>query len=200
MTKAGRIATVALVVVATMMVARRADAKDEPTTATRQVTIVLHVNNYAALSSEILDVAMARVAMVYERIGARVVWVDDQGSVKRLEDGQLHLTVLLLSRVMAEKKISATGIEEGVLGQAHLPSGRASIFCERIAATPGAPQNLAIPLGDVIAHEVGHLMLGANSHSSSGIMRPNVNVRELQLQSFNNPQARAIRRSLADLD
>ena len=27
-------------------------------------------------------------------------------------------------------------------------------------------------LGHAVAHEVGHLLLGANSHSSAGIMRP----------------------------
>ena len=90
---------------------------------------------------------------------------------------------------MAEKKISAEGIKDGVLGQAHLPSGRASIFCDRIATMPGAPTYFPIPLGDVIAHEVGHLVLGTNSHSRSGIMRANANVRDIHLQSFDKTQA-----------
>jgi hypothetical protein len=200
MTKAQRNATVALVTAAVMMVAGPASAQDEPTTATgkRHATIVLHVSNYAALPREILDVAMARVAMVYERIGARVVWVDDHGSVKRREDGQLHLTVLLLSREMAEKKISADGIKDGVLAQAHVTGRRASIFCDRIATAPGAPTNFPIPLGDVIAHEVGHLLLGADSHSRSGIMRAYTNVHALHLQGFDKRQADTIRTALLE--
>ena len=61
---------------------------------------------------------------------------------------------------MAEKKIKAYAIKDGVLGQAH--------------------------------------PLGRNSHSGSGIMRANVDVRALQLQSFDERQARAIRATLND--
>ncbi len=200
MTRAGRMATVALVVAATMMVARRASAHDEPNAAAAEgeATIVLHVANYAALPKGVLKAASARVSMVYKAIGVRVVWVDDEGSVKHPENGRLHLTVLLLSRDMAEKKISADRIKDGVFGQAHMPSGRASIFCDRIATMPGAPTYLANPLGDVIAHEVGHLMLGANSHSRGGIMRARMNVHALHLQSFDRTQAGTIRASLME--
>ena len=111
--------------------------------------------------------AKARVARVYEVIGVRTVWVDSEETVRQRQDGRLHLTVMLLSREMAEKKISAEGLSDHVLGQAHLPSGRAHIFCDRIATMPGAPTSLAIALGDVIAHEVGHLVLRTNSHSRS---------------------------------
>ena len=100
---------------------------------------------------------------------------------------------------MAEKKISAEGLKDGVLGQAHPPSGRASMFCERIATMPGASRYFPIPLGDVIAHEVGHLLLGTNSHSLSGIMRANANVHAIHLQTFDKTQARTIRTVLMKL-
>jgi hypothetical protein len=183
-----------------LMVAGRANAQDEPTAAPglRDATIVLHVVNYAALSRDVLDVAMARVSTVYERIGVRIVWVEGEQSAKALEDGRRHLSILLLSRDMAEKKISADRINDGVLGQAHVSSGRASIFCDRIASTPGALKHFPIPLGNIIAHEAGHLLLGANSHSRSGIMRPNADVRAPLLQSFDKTQARTIRTTLMD--
>jgi hypothetical protein len=201
MTNAGRTATVALVAAMAMMVAGRANAQDEPTAAPGLGggTIVLHVTNYAALSREILDAASARVAMVYQFIGVRTVWVDGEVSPAQRQDGRLHFTVLLLSREMAERKISAEGLKDGVLGQAHAPSGRASIFCDRIATMPGPPTYFANPLGDVIAHEVGHLVLGVNSHTRSGIMRPNTDVRALPLQSFDKTQARAIHTTLRGL-
>ena len=128
MTNAGRNATVALVAAAAMMVAGRANAQDEPTAAPglRDATIVLHAVNYAALSREVLDVAKARVAMVYELIGVRIEWVDGEGSFEQRQDGRRHFSILLLSRDMAEKKIKSNGIKDGVLGQAHMSSGRAS--------------------------------------------------------------------------
>ena len=168
----------------TARAARAQPADPMAATSQGQPTIVLHVINYAALSRDVLDEAKARVASVYEVIGVRTVWVDERGSADQRQDGRLHLTILLLSRDMAEKKISAEGIKDGVLGQAHLPSGRASIFCDRIATMPGAPTYFPIPLGDVIAHEVGHLVLGTNSHSRSGIMRAHTNVHAIHLQSF----------------
>jgi len=194
MTNAGRKGTVALVAAIVMMVAGRANAQDEPTAAPDQgePTIVVHVTNYAALSREILDAVNGRVAMVYGVIGVRIVWVERERPVGHLQDGRVHLNVLLLSREMAASKFSADGIKDGVLGQAHLPSGRAYIFCDRIVTAPGAPKYLPIPLGDVIAHEVGHLLLGANSHSSTGIMRARTNVHGRHLQGFDKTQARSI--------
>jgi len=52
----------------------------------------------------------------------------------------------------------------------------ASIFFDRVcerAADPvlsEAGASLAVLLGHVIAHEIGHLLLGTNSHSRSGLM------------------------------
>ena len=100
---------------------------------------------------------------------------------------------------MAEKKISAEGISGHVLGQAHLSSGRAHIFCDRIATMPGAIGFFAIRLGDIIAHEVGHLVLRTNSHSRNGIMRAHVGVHAIHLQSFDERQARTIRATLMNL-
>lgn len=200
MTQAQRNATVALLAAAAMMVAGRANAQDEPTVAPapRNATIVLHVVNYAGVSRDVLAEAMVRVARIYDGIGVRTEWVEGEATVRHYKDGLLHLSVLLLSREMAEKKISAAGIKDGVLGQAHLPSGRAAIFCDRIAGMPTAPKLFAIPLGAVIAHEVGHLVLPANSHSLGGIMSADMDMHRTQLQSFSKAQGRIILSTLSN--
>jgi hypothetical protein len=197
----GRVVVVALMAVAAVMVPGPARAQDEAIAAPglEVATIVLHVTNYAALSSDLLNVVRTRVAMVYEPIGVRIVWVEGAGSVKHREDGRLHLTVLLLSRDMAARKISAENIKDNVLGQAHPSSGRASIFCDRIASMSGALRHFPMLLGDVIAHEVGHLVLGVDSHSRSGIMRAYANVRAFGPQNFEKTQARSIRKTLMEL-
>ena len=196
MTQTGRKTTVALVAAMALMVAGRPNAQGGPTAAPglRDATIVLHAVNYAALSRDVLDRAKARVAMVYDVIGVRIEWVDGEVNFEQRQDGRRHFSILLLSRDMAEKTISANGIEDGVFAQAHVTGRRASIFCDRIAATPGALLHFA--LGDIIAHEAGHLLLGANSHSKSGIMRAYTNVHALHLQSFDKTQALTIRATL----
>ena len=197
MIKERRIAVMSLVVGSVLTVAGGASANDEPTAAAglRGPTIVLHIVDYAALSPKVLNVAKDRVAMVYKPIGVRIVWVNGERGAEQRQDGPLHLSILLLSRAMAEKTISANGIEDGVLGQAHPRSGRASIFHDRIAR---AAKYFPICLGDVIAHEVGHLLLGTNSHSRGGIMRMNVTVDTILLRSFEKGQAEAIRTRLMD--
>jgi len=193
MAKTWRTATAMVLAVISVTMVERADA-GQPDAA-----IVLHVANYAALSPDTLDAAKARVSHVYKNIGVRVLWDDRGETVKRMENGELHLTVLLLPRDMREKKNSKDGTKGTLLGQAHLPSGRAYVFCDRIAAMPGPPNFFWVPLADVIAHEVGHLLLRANHHSASGLMRPGLGVSTMELPSFNGAEARTIRATLTAL-
>lgn len=179
-----------------------------------EATIVLHVVNVAALPRHILNQARDRVAEVYEGIGVRTVWVDSKQAVGRHVDGGLHLTVMLLPRGATEWKISAKGIPNDALGLAHAALGRAYIFCDRVAAMQFLSRNttsmvnhdllgsrlLALQLGAVIAHEVGHLMLPEKSHSRSGVMRAQMNTQHANhLQSFDTTQADIIRTTLMKL-
>jgi len=47
------------------------------------------------------------------------------------------------------------------------------VFYEAVrhAKSDGAEFDIPIILGCVIAHEIGHLLLGSNSHSGSGVMK-----------------------------
>ena len=198
MTNAGRKGTVVLMGVLAMLVPGRASAQDGPvaTSAAHRPTIVLHVTNYAAVPSVVLNQAMKRVERVYDFIGVRIVWLEGLPIVKKHQDDGLHLSILLLSHEKSEKMASERGIAENVLGQAHLPSGRAHIFCERIASAHSA--RIATTLGSVIAHEVGHLLMPKIDHSPRGIMSAAMDMNTAQLSSFNNEQASLIRMTLLE--
>ena len=48
-------------------------------------------------------------------------------------------------------------------------------------------------LGHVMAHEVGHLLLGGHSHAATGLMTPDWNPLETRLQTLTPEQAQVIR-------
>jgi hypothetical protein len=73
---------------------------------------------------------------------------------------------------------------------------RAYIFCERIAMLPGVSM-FSIRLGNVIAHEMGHLVLRTPGHFPSGIMRADSDVYSIHLQNFDKTQARTVQFTMA---
>ena len=186
----GRYTAATLVAVSAMAAGSSVAAKQLDT------TIVVHVDNHAAVAPDVLAGAMDRVADVYKTIGVRIEWDDDGPAVSRATSGVRHLNVLLLTRDLRAKNIAAEAEKQSVLGYAHLGSGRAYIFFHRVAALPGPGTSLPFQLGDVIAHELGHLMLGEQTHSPNGIMRASLGVQTFPLQTFNGTQARSIRAAL----
>jgi hypothetical protein len=83
---------------------------------------------------------------------------------------------------------SASPVSEDTFGQAFLNAeSEGSYAYVYIAAVQASRAARALRegdlLGDVVAHEVGHLLLGANSHGRSGIMAARWQVEELQLAS-----------------
>ena len=158
--------TAALAVSATLLTARAASATDIPVKA----TIVLHVDNFASLPSETLSQAEKAVTAIFADAGVILEWVDGRERTPR-RDGQRHLQVLLLSREMGERKVAANRVGPTVLGQAARVPGRAYVFTHRVAElAKWNDLDAARLLAKVIAHEVGHLLLPANSHSAWGIM------------------------------
>jgi hypothetical protein len=64
--------------------------------------------------------------------------------------------------------------------------------------------SLSRVLGHVMAHEIGHLLLGTNAHSPMGIMRPNWQGQELRSIAigtllFTREQARSMQTKLFPL-
>jgi hypothetical protein len=62
-------------------------------------------------------------------------------------------------------------------------------------------QQTPVLLGDVIAHEIGHLLLGTNSHSPTGIMsarwdRDYLRLALMGLQLFSPEQSSAMRETV----
>jgi len=169
---------------ATLFTAGPAPAQDEAR------TLVLHVDNYARIPSDVLALAEREAARVYEAAGVRVVWI--HGDEAEREAGGKHLRVLLLGTEMTNRKTGLDRIGPDVLGTAASGTGRAYVFTQRVierALINGREASQLI--GRVMAHEIGHLLLHEGSHSANGIMRADLSLRSRSRDrnTFTKPQA-----------
>jgi len=79
------------------------------------------------------------------------------------------------------------------LGSADPQVRRAHIFLDQVKALDfRSPRSLGSILGDVMAHELGHLLLPLPGHSWAGIMRPGLNMNLWTMDTFTKAQARQI--------
>ncbi len=154
--------------------------------------IVAQAVDYAELRPNELAQAEQLVSRIYEEIGVRIVWL--HGRVSPEDPRGLVVFVRLLSREMAERKISKERIKSNVLGQANRPSRLVYVFFHRILPVAVRhEQDYARLLGLVIAHELGHVMLPADSHSPTGIMSARADVWSRAVRYFTVEQGAAIR-------
>lgn len=149
--------------------ASRGAAAVEPATA------VLHIDNCAHVSDEDLKIAKTEAARIYRAAGIRIIWLSDPLSMgtssKEVVGEPRHLT-LILTEDNAPIPPAIDGGADSVLGVAYRAAGRAYVFVNRVGvASAYRAVDRHWVLAWVIAHEVGHLLLAPNSHSSEGIMR-----------------------------
>ena len=157
-------------------------------------TICVALRNEAAVPAQILGAAQARLAGIYENAGFEIVWDDDDGSRRGC----------IVLKLEAQAVVAPSSAE--VMGLA-LRRGRtrtAYIFFLRVVDSARKHHmTLATLLGYVMAHEIGHLLLPANSHSSKGLMRGDWSVAQMQdarigKLAFTKPETRLMTRRLAE--
>ena len=148
--------------------------------ATPEITV--HVYDYSAAgqhevaegirgAAHILEQANVRTGWSYCRVGA------DPSNAKTGCAGSARGRTHLIVRILPEHMARRLNARPRVLGMslttssATLPTD-AYLFYDRAVklAAATSTQGPAL-LGAALAHEVGHLLLGDNSHSGSGLMR-----------------------------
>jgi len=114
----------------------------------------------------ILDKATRIVDAVYADIGVDIDWTDECGG------GAPALEVHLVAHDPADGTVSnvTMGFAESGTSAATILYDRVDRFARRYHI------KREVLLGYGIAHEVGHLLLPPNSHSPTGVMRPNLDL------------------------
>jgi hypothetical protein len=156
-----------------------------------QLRILVRVDDKAGVEGVYLKFAKARAAEVFAMRGVKVDWIDGE------EANRLKLvapyTILIMAEAPARLKAMMEGLGVDVMGQGAPVIGRAYIYYDRVLKlSPIPPRDIITTLGDVMAHELGHLILPPG-HSNVGIMRPGINLRSRRLETFTEAEAAQIR-------
>jgi hypothetical protein len=174
----------AILVVLFAISAIDADAPDD----TDMPTAIVRLENLAPVPADYLAFAQRRAADVFSRIGVHVTWIDEETAVRDHIRPSFTVIVIKSGPELAVR----TGIVDA-LGFADPSVLRAHVIYDRVEGlTSRSQQSAASLLGDVIAHELGHLMLPGRGHSARGIMRSGVDVHVHPMETFTSPQARQI--------
>lgn len=167
------------------------------------LTVTVHVANYAPHSSSHLRIAQDHVVAVLRDAGVHVVWSPSAWApVGRELDGTPHVDVrlVILSEEMTRRKCHAEKLTGGVMGTAISgatagPDRIAWVFYDRIhRLARSSQQPTGRGLAHVIAHEIGHLLIGSGGHSDIGLMRGTWDPGTEMSQGLTGEQVRLIRR------
>lgn len=180
--------------------ARDADARES-------TRITISVYNEAEVPPEVLEQAENVASHVFRLAGIEVHWlncripsVSEEASRACREavfPEHLHLRIV-------PKSLGLKGETMGISFQADDGSGcYADLFYEPMEQLhQSAGTDVPSLLGHVAAHEIGHLLLGANSHSTAGIMHARWTAEELASAKagslrFSENQSRRMKAKLA---
>jgi hypothetical protein len=135
----------------------------------------IRVNNYARVSPTTLNASEREAGRILGQAGLRTEWVNCPGkgestSTQNPCNEPLESTDIVL-RLIPES--TNNQYQDSVFGFAVVPIV-ASVYVNyavNSARRDNAEFEIPMVLGTVIAHEIGHLLLGLNSHSVTGIMQ-----------------------------
>jgi hypothetical protein len=147
-----------------------------PASVANNPQVHVFVYNDAGVAFDTLTHAEERAAKIFSQAGFEVNWVncahregDRDASASNVDDGPGQLVLRIISH-------SASSTRDAAFGVAFLgPNGTGrygDVFWNRVQELhANSNVDIAGILGGVIAHEMGHLLLGSNAHAVGGIMR-----------------------------
>jgi hypothetical protein len=162
------------------------------------------VSNPANLRPEMLIAAEDDAATIYRVAGVQMTCVN-AGRADVGYDYAVDFIVMIVSgkeagRMAARSNQDAMGYAVRDSNDEAGRGGMAFVLFDRVEDRASSHHvSISRVLGQVIAHELGHLLLPSNSHSERGIMRAVWNLRSGLLEYFATAQAEMIRRRLGAL-
>jgi len=167
-----------IALMAMLLVGAPAWASPDDNTARVPVTVLLY--DGFGVTVDDITAACAQAGAIFREAGIAPVWlrcgpVEGQSQSQRdrcTPGGRPDVIMVRLLRSSRLSEIKRVRLGEAQVDiQAHM-GVIATVFADRVANTSNrAGANARRVLGCVMAHEIGHLLIGTNRHSTNGLMR-----------------------------
>jgi hypothetical protein len=179
------------------------EAGAQPTAAADAVIpgpmLVVRVANEAKLPHDLLQAARLRAGEIFESAGVSLQWRDVDEEVRPRTTGAADVFVVLASTRLTAVICTVNRLPPHTMGAAMARQRQlAYVFTDRIQEL--ATRKRLMPstiLGEVIAHELGHLLLPDLAHAKGGVMRATLDVRFHGPAQFTQEEAAALRARLS---
>lgn len=147
---------------------------------TSEPMLSVHLYDQAGVRARTLNCGTAEAARLFRAAGIRVDW--EQPSAEAPEDQGIDMTNAASRRIETRRYLvvrlvrgTPANVFPGALGFA-LPfahrGAHVTIFYDRMEAlTKSVNAPMYVILGNVIAHEMGHVLLGSSDHAKGGLMQ-----------------------------
>jgi hypothetical protein len=164
----------------------------------KATTLMVLVQDDASVPANTLESGKEKARRVFQHMDVEIIWLEHGDA--RLEDPAV-LRSLVVVHLVAREMTDRTKTADSVFGMASPGTHLVIVFYNRIEnlSRTGDHKDTACILGHVVAHEIGHLLLGPHAHSLAGIMQAVLNT-ELAGRGwlfFTASQAQLIRAKLA---
>jgi hypothetical protein len=165
-----------------LTVALRGWSQDMPADMPR---VTVNIYNDAGVAEPILAQGRREATRIFQRAGVKIMWVDCSRPEGESMGRSTCQTPMNRSHLAVRIVPWSSKSSDVVFGDAFLSSDGEGTYSDVFydSVTKHHEEwHVCIPvlLGHVIAHEIGHLLLGANAHSWMGIMRSQWQGEELQ--------------------
>ena len=166
------------------MLSSNADA--QKASPTGPVGITVRVYNFARIDPRRLERTKNRVSEIFIEAGFEIHWIHCPRCEEERPEypdctPELSPNDLVL-KIMSRIDMGQNGFRKAAFG--FTAGNHIMISTERLdEIAQDSEQTCDRILGLAVAHEIGHALLGDNSHSSQGIMCPRWHSKDLQLES-----------------
>lgn len=153
-------------------------------TGERHPLLNILVFNYSSAPAELLIKATAETSQIFSRSGIELAWIycpphssSHPHAACESEPAPGEIRVRVLGR-----HLNST-FQDSVFGFANAPTF-ATVYYDSaqllVETATDSDSSLPIVLGCLMAHEIGHLLLGDNQHTVSGIMQARWDIQQIQ--------------------